>query len=265
MYLYRLVHSVLFWVCIGLAVATPLLFVSIYAEMNAKYGTTISIASTLLSSIMGMDFLSWPLILGPAFISFFYALEWKDGTFRNQLLAGKSRTEIYLSSQIIGLLISLAVFVVFFFATLLLGLVYRMPFLLPSENAGDFCVSFAMMIFLGLFVTVVATSFAFIVHNAWGAFGCLIGFSFLLEMIMLLISLLEFYNVDNYYILKEWIYTYQISRFESLAFDATENLEGIEATGRTIPLILKTLASSLLGGGGLGFLGWLSFTKRDLK
>lgn len=280
MYLYRLVHSVLFWVCLGLAIASVILTVSIDAEFNVQEvlysgDKTYSIAGLLV----GLEnFGNWPVIVGPAFVSFFFALEWKDGTFRNQLLAGKSRTQVYFSAQIVGLIISFGVLAADLLVTLLLGFAVQMPFFIVAQGqtaaglASSFWIAFFLLFFLGAFITAVATSFAFIIHNAWGAFGCLIGFIFLSSMIYTTTLLFQSLNYDNYYVWNECVYSYQLMTLQSLNFDsltygarvAGQYLE-VTVTGRTVPLVLKTFFSALLIGGGMGYLGWLSFTKRDLK
>lgn len=273
MYLYRLIHSTLFWVCIGLAVVTPIIWVFVEAELNVQlalkgYDPSFSIAALIVSM---ESFMNWPLVMGPAFVSFFYALEWKDGTFRNQILAGKSRTQIYLSSQLMGFFICFSIFLVNFLITLLLGLAVQMPFFILNATTtlgsaiGTYLVSFFMLFFLGIFVTVVSTSFAFIIHNAWGAFGCLIGFFFFISFVETITNLFESVNQDSYYVFKELLYSYQASRFISLNYDFSDGVYAARVSGRAAALIIKTILSSLFVGGGMGYLGWLSFTKRDLK
>lgn len=277
MYLYRLVHSSLFWVCVGLTAISAIITVGIFAEINvqlilSKEAPQHSIAGMLIDS---EDFGNWPLILGPAFVSFFFALEWKDGTFRNQILAGKSRTQIFLSAQILGLIISGAVLFIDLFFFFTLGFAFQIPFFIVGtaqtvdEVVSSFWIAFFLLIFLGIFLATIATSFAFIAHNAWGAFGCFIAFLFLSNIIYGVVSLFQGLNYDNYYVVNECLYAYQASALKSLNFDGfsyygkSGNL--VKVVGRTLPLVLKTLFSSLIVGGGMGFLGWLSFTKRDLK
>jgi ABC-2 type transport system permease protein len=272
MYLYRLRHSKMFYVFLALAFLTALATTAIEAEANAQEaiydsGPSFSIGSLLMGAT---DFGSWPTILGPALISFFFALEWKDGTFRNQILAGKSRTEMFLSGQIVGLIISLSVFLADFLPSLLFGLLFRMPFFLTGVDTGSFWTALGMIFFLGLFLSSLATSLAFLVRNSWGAFGCFIGFLILASTVYLFTVILEAANFDVYYECHEFLYSYQVSKFQSLSFDSlTIWRHGAQSPiivmGRSNWLIAKTFISSLLIGGGVGYGAWRSFLKRDIR
>lgn len=277
MYLYRVIHDWairILWIVAAVFVIGEVAF---EAEVNIQLvnqggQATFSLAQI---SIMNVNFGSNIALFSLAIVIFFYAREWKDGTFRNQILAGKSRLQIYLAANITSLIIVFSEVILTQFLIWGLGSAIQMKPLLDGESLNRYFVSLLMLCFIGMAYSVIATSFAFIVKNGWGAFGLLFAFFFVFDVIVGIAQLLQGLNSSGYYAFLECFFPYQISQFSSAGFEYDAALGYVKTndgyfntvivSGRTVPLIIKTILFSLLFGGGFGVLGGYLFYKTDIK
>ena len=320
MYLYRLAHTPMVYVIYGLVVFGAVIVVIAMAELNAQAariatenGTTYTpyaalseaalwcfgVPSTSLSAatVGGMtSALSTGAALYTQFgflllltIAFFVGKDWKNRTFRNQILAGHGRISIYLTAQVTAILISLGGIVLWQLILWGLGSLLRIPAFLDDQfvietvqgtasydPAANFCLSFFMDLLIFLALTVIACAWAFIIPNSWGALGLLYATFVLFNLIATILYGVSQFNLDTYYQLQEWLFPYQFGIYSNYHGDLaakfkhyTSNGSGywrqVIYPGRTVALALKTTATALLGIGGMGYLGGLSFVKRDLK
>ena len=91
----RLKKSRLLWLFCGLMSALGLLSpIQLYLQAQ-KYDFTASIDQPFFSHIMYMG------VISAVFISLFIGAEYSNGTVRNKLIVGHSRTDIYFSNLIL--------------------------------------------------------------------------------------------------------------------------------------------------------------------
>ncbi|MDE5908645.1 MAG: ABC transporter permease [Lachnospiraceae bacterium] len=102
----RLKKNKCFWICTLL-----MIFMAVFRNIDSylmvkKYHATISLEDPFFTYVM------LSAILLPVFCSLFLGTEFSDGTIRNKLIIGHSRSSIYLSNLVLctaaGLLIALA-------------------------------------------------------------------------------------------------------------------------------------------------------------
>lgn len=311
MYLYRLYHTKMIYVIGGLLILGALITVIVMAESNAQslktykenYGTengfvpffSLSMAALWCfgvpaSSSAGSSGSSTNFPLGFLVlltICFYIGKDWQNRTFRNQILAGHSRWEMYLAAQLTSLLIAFGGIVIWETVLWGLGSALRIPAFLPRQFnvvvAGKevsydltkvFCLSFFMELLMFLSTAVVACSWAFIIPNSWGALGLLYATFALLNITSGILYLAGYFNGNSYFFIQEFLLSYQYGRFSSYAPDIymqyvyNRNSGVWVATnfnGRSWILMGETIATSLIFIGGMGYLGGLAFQKKDLK
>jgi hypothetical protein len=130
-----------------------------------------------------------------------------------------------------------------------------------------------MDLLIYLTFTVVACAWCFIIPNSWGAVGLLYATFELINVVAVIVFAIGTVNFNSYYRLQEWFSPYQLSMYSSYIADRyydfkfTENngWSFVIGNGRGGMLALKTVVTSLLLMGGMGYLGGLAFSKRDLK
>ena len=128
-----------------------------------------------------------------------------------------------------------------------------------------------LLIFLAF--AVVACAWCFIIPNSWGAVGLLYATLELINIVSTIVYAVGTVNFNSYYLFQEWLLPYQLSmysnyiadRYYDFTFSQTSGWSFIVGNGRGGLLAMKTVLASLLLLGGMGYLGALSFTKRDLK
>lgn len=293
-YLYRLAKDPVYYVIIGLTLLASIITTVIYAELNAYalgHGGTSAVVSISNLLLSGASIGQYPLVLATAYVSFFFSAEWKNGTLRNQILSGQSRTKIFYSAILSGAIITTLAWAVYFLIALVLGAATQMPFLVTGQEGLAVFISLIMNVFLNLFITVIAVTMSFFVTNAWGAFGLLVLFFAVSGIINGISSITGYLNNDNYYIFNEFLYDYQetiwnfsstssifggyaadmtMAKLDSLTYStgrisSSGDLQTITVTGRFVPLLLKTLFFDTFIGGGISYLGCLCFKKRNIK
>lgn len=298
MYFYRLVHEKAFWIVFGIISTIGIITALILGETDAAsrgkgYGDVFSLTQfAIMGTNFGMystyqtkgsqDGINTPILLGfiaVIVVSFFIGREWHNRTFRNQILSGFSRGKIFGASVIVSLAIALANLAAFELFFWLLGLALGVPVFLPnatipgfSNTGAAFAIAFFMCLLIYLVFAVIACSWAFIIPNSWGALGLLYATIAFFSLLSLIVLFIESANRDTYYQFSEWLLPYQYSAFSLLSFDDAVKIDlssgyyqTVLVSGRAGALIAKTVISCLVLGGGMGFLGFLSFTKRDLK
>ena len=95
--LIRLRKSRIFWLLSGFMLAFGLYYPIALRMQADKYGFTATIESPFFTHIMLMG------VLTSIFISLFIGTEYNDGTMRNKLIAGHSRTAVYFSFLIVSI------------------------------------------------------------------------------------------------------------------------------------------------------------------
>ncbi len=112
----RLKKDKTFWICMAVMFGIGALFViSNYVTMKFRgYGATVDDALFSYGTYIGM-FLA-------AFSSLYIGKEYRDGTIRNKLVVGHSRSSIYLSNLIVNMVVSLLLATAYIAAVLGIGI-----------------------------------------------------------------------------------------------------------------------------------------------
>lgn len=324
MYFYRLYHSKIVYIVYGVVALIAIIAIVVLFETNAQVkknaaetgGTYAPVASisqlalwcfsipltslssaTLiaqasLSTVVTMVVTTYfPVgFLALLVIAFFVGKDWRNRTFRNQILAGHSRLEIYLCAQIITLIISLGLVAVWELTLWVFGLAFQLPAFLEgqfnytlsdgtkvfSNTTGVFVLCFFLCLLIYIAFSVVACAWTFIIPNSWGAVGLIYATFQLLNLVAIIVYAASQMNSNSYYQLQEWLIPYQLSLFTSYfpdiggqyVYSSNQGYNGWHLTvfnGRAGMLSLKTAITSLIMMGGMGYLGGLAFAKRDLK
>jgi len=319
MYLFRLYHSKMIYIVYAIVALIAIIACAILFELNAqdyKHAIEAGQAANYSPSHVIADLALWCFSIplsspAPAMIdsnqllnlgitlyfplgfialfiiAFFVGKDWRNRTFRNQLLAGHSRLEIYFAAQITSLIIALALVVVWELTVWVAGLAFQLPAFRAGQfdyvltngakyfgNApAAFTLSFFMDLLIFLAFAVVACAWCFIIPNSWGAVGLLYATLELINIVSTIVYAVGTVNFNSYYLFQEWLLPYQLSmysnyiadRYYDFTFSQTSGWSFIVGNGRGGLLAMKTVLASLLLLGGMGYLGALSFTKRDLK
>lgn len=112
----RLKKDKTFWICMAMMFGIGALFViSNYVTMKFRgYGSTVDDALFSYGTYIGM-FLA-------AFSSLYIGKEYSDGTIRNKLVVGHSRSSIYLSNLVVNMAVSLLLAAAYIVAVLGIGI-----------------------------------------------------------------------------------------------------------------------------------------------
>ena len=304
LYYYRLKKETSFWVIFGLIGGAGLLLGIIvgayYGAMGENerkwidlasftlvgFTTSSSLASltsafstaNIVASSMAVGF--WGLIV----ITLFIGREWKERTFRNQILAGNSRVKIYFSSYIVTISIALANLLVFIIAFLLGGSLFGVPYFSAYyiENiagyVGTYWASFFMLLLVYLMFASAATSWSYIIPNSWGALGLFYASIVFITIVGTIVTVLGERNHMPVYLFMNFLPDYQTARLTAMSFDTAVTgyakevspygyitYTSVVTEGHATSFVLTTVFSNLFYIALMDFLGCLSFVKRDLK
>ena len=310
MYLYRLYHTKWIYVLSGIMTLAAVIVVVVYSVGNAQFlklyienhggSSTGFVPSFALSSAAlwcfnvpgstssGTAILNTSLPIGFVIlltICFFIGKDWQNRTFRNQILAGHGRWEIYFAAQLTSLLISLAMVAIWESVIWGLGSALQIPAFLPGQFdqvvAGKtvaydvtkvFCVCFFMDLLIFISTSVIACAWSFIIPNSWGSLGLLYAFFEALALIFIIFYVAGAFNGASYYYVEEFLLPYQAGKFASFDPDTfityvfeSGYWQNVNNAGRSTILVIITCATSLAWIGGMGYLGGLAFQKKDLK
>ena len=136
--LFRLKKTTYFWILLAIALLLPV-FGALLIYLSLKMGEALNepieqLMNQMLAQYGGLSGLmsgftsisSNPMILSIIFASVFLSAEFKSGTVRNAIIAGKSRSQLYLSYYLVALIGGFGIFVVYFLSAFVsMGLVFR--------------------------------------------------------------------------------------------------------------------------------------------
>jgi hypothetical protein len=256
-----------------------------YVAMGLSFSFSLSSLSSIVSvGVPGLvaawlQLGFWGLIV----ITLFIGREWKERTFRNQILAGQSRLSIYFSSLIVCLVIALANLLVFETLMLVTGSLFGVPFftarqLADTVNLGSkFAVSITLLFVIYLMMACAATSWSYIIPNSWGSLGVFYASCLALLFSVFIVDDIATRNHTSLYLLENFLPGYQSAKL--MAFDYDNAITSYKdmggqgyvyympqtTAGHATPFILTTVFSNLFYAAAMTFLGCFSFLKRDLK
>jgi hypothetical protein len=219
----------------------------------------------------------WSLIV----ITLFIGREWRERTFRNQILAGESRIAIYLSSLVVSATIGLINLIAFIGLFMIGASLFGVPFFLPSESSlvGAWWVAFFLCLLIFLTFITGAVCFSYLIPNSWGALGVFVGGSAFISLFTLAIDAACFNTGTVCYLFENFLTPYQYSRLSTLTYDSAissyttivnqysgnTTYHPVISAGHSTSFILTTVFSNLFYMAAATFFGALSFVKRDLK
>ena len=146
---FRLRKSKTFWIC-GIGMALFAIFIAVNSYYNIQREIEVFVSDMILA------FAGWIGIFCAVFCSLFTGTEYSDGTIRNKLAVGHSRTSVYLSVFTVNLAAGLLFCLVYLAVYTPLGCFLLEPFRMA---AGDLAKLLVLLVFLtaaftGLFTAV---------------------------------------------------------------------------------------------------------------
>lgn len=262
---FRLKKSKLFWalfgVCAGIPLLSAILNLSILSLASGVYqsqGIEVDVWELIRSAdMLGGGLSSLTTLMGDSFwalicSSIFLSKEFSGGTFRNMLLANKSRREMYLSYLTIAIVIGAMFLGVAFVSTMIFWpMIFGFGGLSFSTVVTACLVALAMGLVSTIFVQTMMCMFLFGTRKLAVALVvplaiCMIAPSFLLTFIEMFTTLGILNSADL-----SWIPLYNTSLLYVTEIDGA--------------LIGKILMYNIPLSVFFGFMGWVSFRKADLK
>ena len=154
--LIRLRKSRIFWLLSGFMLAFGLYYPIALRMQADKYGFTATIESPFFTHIMLMG------VLTAIFISLFIGTEYSDGTIRNKLIIGHSRTAIYFSNLAVCTCAVLFIAVCYMLPCACAGIPLLGSFSIGTSHTASLI---ACTLFIELAYTALFTLAAMLIHN----------------------------------------------------------------------------------------------------
>lgn len=269
---FRLKRSKLFWalfgVCTGLPLLNILFEIILMVAMVPVSGEAITPGdlwgSLRASNMTGTMLSSAPSVTGDCMIvsiicsAIFVSREFSFGTYRNMLIANRSRAEIYFSYLLMALTVG-ASFLGGNFASMLLfgGAIFGFGSVSAATALTEIVTAFTMGLVAVLFVQSMMCMFLFVTRKLAVALSCPLVICLLLPSI--LISIIEiatlFSSIEGTNFSFDW--ENWIPIYNSTTLDLSARVDGAHV-GK---ILLYELPLSALFVG----LGWVGFRKANLK
>ena len=261
---FRLKKSKLFWAMFGVCAGLPLLSVllnmaSVSLLENMDMGVEIDNAWAYIRSmnVTGAELSALPSLTGDSLYalictSIFLSKEFSGGTFRNMLLANRSRKEVYLSFLTMAVTIGATYLGVTFVSTLLFsGSIFGFGSISAANIVTTCIVSLAMGLVSVIFLQTLMCMFMFSTRKLAVALACPLVICMVLPA--MLYSFIETFAQLGLITAGDmsWIPLYNL-----LMLDLTD-IDGA-LIGKILLYIVPLTAL-------FGSLGWISFRKADLK
>lgn len=133
----RLWKDIIFWLCMG-----GMLIYAVAYMLNASRNPTSPLTGEMYSlEHYYFMFLAYVGFFFAVIISMFVGTEYSDGTMRNKLIVGHTRTNVYLANLIVTIVASLFIMCVWFIGALLVGApAFGFFTFSPAKLAGCFLI-----------------------------------------------------------------------------------------------------------------------------
>jgi len=279
-YWFRLKRFPFFWVAVGLVALVAIVSVSIVTTVSYyAYAYAQSIGEVYTASI-SLTYLSYQFLIPSSLvpivilliIAIFFLRDVQHGVYRNQLLSGFSRTQVYLGTIIFSYFIFFAIFAAFLIPFYVVGACMPRN-LLPISilDAQTSSLSYLVILITDLALPVILDSVILMTQNRGASIGIFFGIYFLVSMFGLITT---FSSMYGHYQLAEFFTNYQISTASAIVpdFDTAIKIELVNGayqssrvTGRTIPLILKTVFTKVFYMAAFGVVGGVVYNRRSLR
>lgn len=267
---FRLKKSKLFWtmlgICAGLPLVSTLLYVVLFGfvgslggaeiEVNVwDYIRSVGIAEGALAGTASV--MSDATLFSVICASIFLSRDFKNGTFRNMLLANKSRLELYLSHLVMSITIGACYLGANFATTLLFnGAIFGFGSLTAVEVITGCIATLAMGLVSVAFVQTMMCMFLFGTRKLAVALTCPIAICMLVPSFI--VAFVQFYDIIN-------VVATGVIATTDLSWIPLYNTNLINIAALDGALVGKILLYNLPLTVFFGFMGWVSFRKADLK
>ena len=260
---FRLKKSALFWSLFGVCALLPLISVilnllSISMLENMDVGMEydaweiIKSSNITIITLSGLPSLSGDSLFALICTSIFLSKEFSGGTFRNMLLANRSRLELYLSYLLMAVTIGGAYFGATYVSTILLnGAIFGFGTVAAANVVSACVLALALGLISVLFLQTMMCMFMFGTRKLAVALACPLVISIVAPN--LLYSFVETFAQFGLINEKDmsWIPLYNLNLLDLSQVDGA-------LIGK---ILLYIIPFTVL----FGYLGWLTFRKADLK
>lgn len=265
---------------LGIYVLSLLIYLLVTSILFGKdnTGTITYFTDTFTMTSSFMHPLSMPSLTIPVFIILFLSLDYKYDTFRNMILAGKKRTEIYLSALIVSLIFTVASILVLYGLSTIISSAFGYPLISGDNTAKQYWLTFIAYFVGEILICSLACFLAMTIRNRIASISIFIAVYLLLQGTSTIANIGYICvgnSVINFYQLNEFFFPYQLSMIRSGTYDYAISYYAISYSpitvsyeviqGRTIPLLLKTFITDAILIGLFNVLGCLLFNNKDLR
>ena len=267
--LYRMRKSRLTFVAMILVVAFPVLFVLLYAGINAMAAgldPEMAEAQALISvnTVLGSAYSltnNVGLVI-PAFAGIMVCSDYSNGTLRNKVIAGNRRSHIYLSHLITSIIFAVGAITIYVVVTAALSMIFFKFDGASVDGVGReilYFIIYGTMSFV--FMATVSTMLAMVLRNI----APTIIFTIVLAMILGAVNtILLLIDYEKYKYLVYLIPTFGSNFFNLQGMSLLGILAGTAENSRAV-IFFEGLASYIFFGALNTVIGLLVFGKRDIS
>ena len=246
------------------AVITPLLYVLIFSGSGLADDPMISAMVSAKAQFFGSFSIGNNMgLIAPVLLTIVLCKDFSFGTVRNKVIAGKSRTSIFMSLFVVCFVVLLAVMLIHAFITLAVCLLFfdYQPTAFTVSDFWYFLESLSFAILTILFVAALLSSLCASMKNVGLAIVSYVAISFgltmfasILQMVLPLLETME----GNELLVKILNILNRVNVGGSINYIGT-------GTEYTVEDVMYLVFSPLVGTALLATLGAFRFNKRDLK
>lgn len=246
------------------AVITPLLYVLIFGGSGLADDPMISAMVSAKTQFFGSFSIGNNMgLIAPVLLTIVLCKDFSFGTVRNKVIAGKSRTSIFMSLFVVCFVVLLAVMLIHAFITLAVCLLFfdYQPTAFTVSDFWYFLESLGFAFLTILFVAALLSSLCASMKNVGLAIVSYVAISFgltmfasILQMVLPLLETME----GNELLVKILNILNRVNVGGSISYIGT-------GTEYTVEDVMYLVFSPLVGTALLATLGAFRFNKRDLK
>ena len=284
-YFYRFRKYKMIYAVLGIYILSLLIYLLVTSFLFGKdnTGTIYYMVDTFTMTSIFMHPLSMPCLTIPIFIILFLSLDYKYDTFRNMILAGKKRIEIYLSALIVSLIFTIASILILYGLSTIISSAFGYPLIGKSITGLNTTTEQYWLTFIAYFVGEIlicslACFLAMTIRNRIASISIFIAVYLVLQGTTTISNIgyiVVGNSVINLYQLNEFFFSYQLNKIRSGYYDYVDSYYAISTSpltvsyevisGRKLPLLLKTFMSDAILIGLFNVLGCLLFNNKDLR
>lgn len=246
------------------ALITPLLYAAIFSGDglldDPMFASLVTAKSQFFQSFSMTNNLG---LIAPVLLAIVLRKDFSFGTVRNKIIAGYSRSSIFLSLFAVCALVLTAVMLLGAFISLGISLIFfdYQPQPFTAADFGYFMVSLGFEVLVLLFMAALLSWLCACMKNAGAAIVLYVAFTFLLVMVgsivQMVVGILELTG-SNQQLADMLLFLDRINVGRAVSYIGA----GTSYTAEDVLYLTLPSLAGILGFAGLGFLG---FRKKDLK